>query len=123
MRVAQTITKLHADLGPRGLQPIGIAFDKNVDGKRVTAFAQQLGVSFPIGYCSSANVDNFLGREPAERLMVPQLVVIDRQGVIRAQSRAVREPNLENPDYLRNLVESLLRESAPAGSTKRAGPR
>ena len=111
MRVAQTITKLYAELGAQGFQPIGIAFDKSVDGKRTADFSQLLGINFPVGYCTSETVDNYLGRKPAERLMVPQLVVIDRQGVIRAQSRPIGEPNLENADYLRNLIETLLRES------------
>jgi hypothetical protein len=51
-------------------------------------------------------VDSYLGRSVMERLMVPQIVVIDRQGVIRAQS----DRNLEEEGYLRTLIEKLLRE-------------
>jgi len=45
--------------------------------------------------------------------MVPQIVVIDRQGIIRAQSRAIRESSLEDENYLRNLIDGLLKESKP----------
>ena len=119
MRVAQMITKLHKELGPRGFQPVGIAFDNDIGGKNVTAYAQRLGITFPIGYSSSVAVDGYLGRDATERLQVPQIVVIDRKGVIRAQSRPVRELNLEDENYLRNLIDTLLKESTPATSKSR----
>lgn len=114
MRVAQMISKLQKELGPRGFQPIGIAFDNDLSGSKVTAFVQQFGISYPIGCSSSQAVDGYLGRAAAERLMVPQIVVIDRKGIIRAQSRPVHELNLEDENYLRNLIDALLKESALA---------
>jgi hypothetical protein len=45
--------------------------------------------------------------------------VIDRAGVIRAQSGSQYNPNLENHDSLRNIVESLLKESPPADSARK----
>jgi hypothetical protein len=45
-----------------------------------------------------------------ERLMLPQIVVIDREGVIRAQSGNNGDPLLENENYLRNLIGSLLQD-------------
>lgn len=111
--VARTITKIHKQLGARGFQPIGVAFDVDISGKKVSDFVQQFGVSFPIGYSSSRAVDSYLGRGLAERLQVPQLVVIDRKSIIRAQSRPVRETTLEDENYLRNLIDTLLKESAP----------
>ncbi len=124
MRVSQTLTTLHKELGPRGFQPIAIAFDLNITGANVTSFAQRFGVTYLMGYTSSDKVDAYLGREPADRLQVPQIVVIDRAGVIRAQSRPVREANLEDEIYLRNFLNTLLIESVPAGSAKKtASPR
>jgi len=119
MRVSQTLTTLHKELGPRGFQPIAIAFDLNITGANVTSFAQRFGVTYLMGYTSSDKVDAYLGREPADRLQVPQIVVIDRAGVIRAQSRPVREANLEDEIYLRNFLNTLLIENAPAGSAKK----
>jgi peroxiredoxin len=118
MRVAKMIARLQGELGQRGLQTIGIAFDNNITGKTVTKFSQELGVTYPIGYSSSAEVDSYLGRTHTERLMVPQIVIIDRAGFIRAQSRPVREANLEDENYLRNLLDSLLKEPAPKETTK-----
>ncbi len=118
-RVAQAITKLHSDLGPRGFQPVGIAFDNGISGPVVTEFVRQFGVTYPVGYTSSEKVDSYLGRVATERFRVPQIVVIDRAGVIRAQSRPVGELNLEGESYLRNLIDTLLKEGAPAGNMKK----
>jgi hypothetical protein len=74
----------------------------------VTELARQLGVSYAIRCSSPEAVDSYLGRSVMERLMVPQIVVIDRQGVIRAQSGNNGDPLLENEVYLRNLIGSLL---------------
>ena len=88
----------------------------------MTAYAQRLGITYPIGYSSSVAVDGYLGRDAKERLQVPQIVVIDRKGVIRAQSRPVRELNLEDENYLRNLIDTLLKENAPATKSRTVSP-
>jgi peroxiredoxin len=112
LRVAQTISKLQWEMDSRGLRSIGIAFDSGVNAQIVTKFTQQFAISYPVGYVSSDKVDGYLGRSGTERFRVPQIVVIDRKGVIRAQSRPVGERNLEDENYLRNLIDSLLKESA-----------
>jgi peroxiredoxin len=123
VRVAKMIAGLQGTLDRKGLQTIGIAFDQNVSGKTVTKFSQDLGATYPIGYTSSSEVDAYLGRAQTERLMVPQIVVIDRAGIIRAQSRPAREVNLEDENYLHNLIDGLLKEDAPPASTKKGkGP-
>ncbi len=78
-----------------------------------------MGVTYPVGYTSSEKVDSYLGRSGMERFRVPQMVVIDRAGVIRTQSPGRGDPNLENENYLRNLIDSLLKEGAPAGNRKK----
>jgi len=118
-RVAKMIAKVQGELAQRGLQTIGIAFDNSINGKTVTRFSQDLGVTYPIGYTSSAEVDSYLGRTPTERLVVPQIVVIDRAGVIRAQSRPVHEVDLEDESQLRSLIDGLLKEGPPAARPKK----
>ena len=112
LRVAQTISKLQWEMGARGLQSIGVAFDSGVNGQIVMKFTQQLAITYPVGYVSSDKVDSYLGRLGTERFRVPQIVVIDRKGVIRAQSRPTGEKNLEDEKYLRGLIQTLLGESA-----------
>ncbi|HKE23159.1 MAG TPA: TlpA disulfide reductase family protein [Bryobacteraceae bacterium] len=107
-RVAETIEKLGKDLGPHGFQPIGVALDSQIAEPAVTDFVRRFRLTYPVGYTSSGTVDGYLGRTEAERLQVPQIVVIDREGIIRAQSRPVGEAKLESEAYLRNFVQALL---------------
>lgn len=111
MRVAQTLAKLQWELGSRGFQSVGIAFDKNISAEKTGDFAKLLAVSYPVGYISSEKVDTYLGRESDQRFRVPQIVVIDRKGVIRAQSQPIAEKNLEDENYLRSLIGALLKEA------------
>ena len=113
VRVTQMINKLHGELGPRGFQAVGIAFDNPVNGPLVAYFAQYFNLTFPVGYTSSDKVDRYLGRSLMEQFQVPQIVVLDRHGVIRAQSLPVKETNLEDEKHLRNLIEALLKETMP----------
>jgi len=111
-RASRTISKLHQELGPRGFRPIGIAIGTSITDRMVTDFVKLSGVSYPVGYSTPLAVDGYLGRLPKERLSLPQIVVIDREGVIRAQSGSMGDPNLEDETYLRNLIEHLLQDSS-----------
>ncbi|HKF58211.1 MAG TPA: TlpA disulfide reductase family protein [Blastocatellia bacterium] len=111
LRVAQTLAKLQWELGSRGFQSIGIAFDKNITAEKTSDFAKLLAVSYPVGYTSSDKVDSYLGRESDQRFRTPQIVIIDRKGVIRAQSQPIAEKNLEDENYLRSLIGALLKEA------------
>jgi peroxiredoxin len=116
-RVAQMIENLGKDFGSHGFQPIGVAFDSQIGQPAVTNFVRGFHLSYPVGYTSSGSVDGYLGRTGAQRFQVPQIVVIDREGTIRAQSRPIGETTLEDETYLHNLVETLLRKSAPPVTT------
>jgi len=132
LRVARTMNKLYSDLGSRGFQPFGIAFGPNASGANAYLAAQSLKLTYPLGYTNSDNVDSFLARGKDEVLNVPQVVVIDRAGMIRAQSGGKPgEPKLENEDSLRTLLDGLLKESVapnlpdkqtPLPNTRKAQP-
>ncbi len=117
LRVAMAINKLYGELGPRGFQPVGIAFGPNADAANTYLVAQSFKLKFPVGYAGTDDVDSYLARGKDDVLNIPQVVVIDRAGMIRAQSGLKPgDPKLENADSLRTLLESLLKESPPADS-------
>ena len=113
-RLAQTLGKLGRELGPRGFEPVGVAFDTDISGPRLAQFAALSRVTFTVGSATAESVDRFLGRAGNERFQVPQLVVVDRAGVIRAQSSPVGETNLEDEASLRRLIGTLLEAAPPA---------
>lgn len=120
-RVAQTIDRLNRDLGPRGLQPIGIALEDGPSGPTLTDFARNFNITFLAGYTSSEKVDAYIGREPMQRFQVPQIVVIDRNGVIRAQSQSTGETALEDESHLRSLLQTLLEDGSPSWISRAPG--
>src|SRR5258708_14440216 len=103
----------------RGFRSIGIAFDNGISEPAVRSFVQRLKLNYPVGYTTSDQVDRYLGRAMTVRFQVPQVVVIDRAGVIRAQSRPSGETNLTDEAYLRNLVGELLDEGVPLGKSEK----
>lgn len=122
LRVARTINKLHDELGARGFQAIGIAFGPNASGANVNLIAQSLKLSYPLAYATKDDVDSFLLRGKDEILNIPQVVVIDRAGMIRAQSGGKGgDPKLEAEDSLRALLDRLLKEAPPAQKKSPAG--
>lgn len=123
VRVAQTLNKLGDELGARGLQPLGVAFSapqSEADPATVDSFVQSYRLAFPVGYTEKESVDRFMGRSENEILSIPQVVIVDRTGVIRAQSGAhPGDPRLEDGAYLRTLLDGLLKEGAPAPTPAR----
>ena len=66
-----------------------------------------------------ADVDSYLGRSGNEILNIPQLVVIDRSGMIRYTSGGRGgDPGLEDESSLRDLILGLLREMPSSSKMK-----
>lgn len=89
-----------------GLQVTEVAFNEGADP---SAFARKLRLSFPVGLSNSDAAHDFLGIARGERLDTPQVVVIDRAGVIRAQSERMGSPILQTHDYLYALLKVVAR--------------
>ena len=87
------------------LQVAEVAFDEGAD---VVAFKKRFGLTFPVGISTSDAVHVFLGIPPGARLGTPQVVAIDRTGIIRAQSERLGTPMLQTAEYLRGLLNAML---------------
>jgi peroxiredoxin len=97
--------KLQAEFGPRGFHAAEAAFDDNAD---VAAFARRFELTFPVGRVSPSGVRAFLGIDGANRISTPQVVLIDRLGMVRAQSAPEGTPMLQSADVLRGLIQSMI---------------
>jgi hypothetical protein len=58
-----------------------------------------------------------------DRYVVPQEVVIDKKGIIRAQSGPQGDEKLQDPSSLRNLLDSLLKEGATTSAKASVPPK
>jgi peroxiredoxin len=118
LRMAQMMNKLHGEMAGRGFLPIGVVFDNDISAPVIRDLANLLKLNYPVGYTTSDQVDRYLKRAMTVRFQTPQVVVIDRTGAIRAQSRPSGETNLTDETYLRDLIRELLVEEAPAGKSE-----
>jgi peroxiredoxin len=119
IRLAQMLDVLQRDLGSRGYQSVAIAFGPHVDQALVGHVADHMALAYPLGFTTtSSDVDAFLGREGGEKLKIPQMIVIDRKGVIRAATGDGADTRMEDETALRTLVNSLLDETASSSATK-----
>jgi multiple sugar transport system substrate-binding protein len=114
MHVAAILNKLNNELGPSGFQAVGIVFDPpntaQTGEQLLPVVVDSLKLTYPLGYASKDDVDNYLGRSGNEILNIPQLVVIDRAGMIRATSGGRGgDPTLEDENSLRTLINGLLK--------------
>ena len=123
--LSKVITKLQGELGPRGFQAYGAVFNDEVNtpnpetnGQVTASFVSQFGVGFPVGYAPRASVLSYLGVSDIESWVVPQIAIIDRKGVIRAQSASRGTTELQTETYLRKYLGELLDE----GGAKSAAP-
>jgi peroxiredoxin len=128
--LSKVITKLQGELGPRGFQALGVAFNDEVNtpnnaaNAQVTAnFVSQFQVGFPVGYAPRESVLSYLGVSDIESWVVPQVAIIDRKGVIRAQSASRGTTELQTEDYLRKYLGELLSEGAKTAAPSKGSPK
>ena len=112
------MTKYQQEYGARGLQVLDLAInalDENrtpSDADALTeAFQKNYEVGFPVGWVPRDQMMAFMGFTMAERMVVPQLVLIDRKGYIHYQTPAGNSEQwtaLMAEDAIRQHIEELL---------------
>jgi hypothetical protein len=119
-----TLVRIQKDLGPKGFQPLAVAWNEGAKDS-IPAFVEKFGIKYPVGYSEWTPIMNYMGFSVMDRPVTPLVVVIDKKGMIRAQTPADGDGNLQNEKKLRVLIESLLKEgaSAKADTTKAAATK
>jgi thiol-disulfide isomerase/thioredoxin len=107
---SQVFSKLYTEYGSRGFQPIGVAWN-DMSNMLVPDFVRDFNVNYPVAYSDRATVLNYLGFSPMMRTVVPQIIWIDRKGMIRSQTPALGDEKLLNEAYWRQEIETLLAET------------
>jgi peroxiredoxin len=116
--VTGVLTKLNNELGPKGFQPLAVAFNDNA-GMLVNAFVQNFHPNFPVGYAARPTVMDYLHvTDDAPGWSVPQIVLIDRKGMIVAQSAPKGSEELQEESSLRKKITDLL---GSGGAKKKSG--
>jgi thiol-disulfide isomerase/thioredoxin len=120
--------KLQREYGGRGLQVLASAIE-DMAAAALPGFVRQFDPPFPVGINTLAEYTTYAQHPTMLQLIMPGLVFIDRDGVIRAQYEGrdaflVDETNLEK--NIRGKLEEMLKEPAPAPkktATKKAAAK
>ena len=110
------LAKLQGEYGSRGFQAVASAID-DMAATSVPDFVRRFNPPFPVGYNPRNFVVQYLQHPSEERLLMPQIVVLDREGTIQAQYAADEMfADAEGGGWEQNLrmeIEQLLRKPAP----------
>jgi peroxiredoxin len=110
-RTSQAFSNLQSAFGAEGFQAIGIAFNTEASQDSVVKeFKNNFAPNFPVGRSNADTVLSYLGISVMERYVYPQVVLIDRKGMIREQSDVKGTAELQDFASLRPKIEALLKE-------------
>jgi peroxiredoxin len=107
-KCSSSMQRLYDELGNKGFQPVGVAIN---DGAQdlVPGYVKELRLTYPVGVGERNKVIDFLQHPVMLTMMMPQLVIIDKKGTIRAQYAGTDSFFQNEDENLRNVIEPLLR--------------
>jgi len=117
------LTTMQNQYGPQGFQVLASAIDPMANMK-VEDFLKNFRPSFPVGFNERDPVLEFLQHPAMFKLMMPQLVFIDRKGTVRAQY-AGDDKFFKDEDQEKNIrdeIETLLKEGSAAHKKRAVSP-
>jgi peroxiredoxin len=105
----QALNKIYQDNGAKGFMPVAVAINEMAN-MYTDDFVKQFGITFPVGYGHRDTAMSFLQHPIMVSMMMPQLVLIDRQGVIRYQY-AGNDPFFvgDQEKSMRTVIEGMLK--------------
>jgi peroxiredoxin len=115
----QMLTRIYKEMQPKGLQVLSIAVNDNAS-LLVPGYVQQFAIPYPVGYAPRETLLKYMGFSEMDLWVVPQVVVIDRKGMVRAQTPVKGDPNLQSETYMHELLTKLLAEKSTTMSHKTA---
>lgn len=115
---SHVMTQHQKELGARGLQALDVAINAldtspnpNSANTVVANFVRDYQVGFPVGWVTRDQFMSFMGFSVLDRVVVPQLVLIDRKGMIHYQTPAGDTPEREalmKDEVIHQHIEELL---------------
>ncbi|MCL5744130.1 MAG: TlpA family protein disulfide reductase [Acidobacteria bacterium] len=115
---SKVLTKLQNEWGPKGLQCVGVAIDP-MPKLGLLGFVAETGATYPVGYSEYNTAVAFLEHPPLLRMLVPQVMIVDRNGIVRALRGGEDDEFYKNEEkVLRSIIEPLLNERAAPAARK-----
>lgn len=107
------LSKLQTEYAAKGVQVLGVAIDAGA-GQKLPDYVRRFATTFPVGVLPHTVATDFLQASIMAPLMMPQMVIIDRQGVIREQYAGDDKWHLQAEKNLRTSIAKYAAQSAVA---------
>ncbi len=120
-KAINSLIQVQNDLGAQGLQVIATAIEDKSQAA-IPNFLRQFHPTFPVGFNDRQATLEFLQRPASAQMMMPQIAIVDRKGIIRRQLTG--DDAFFEGDQVKNLkaaVDDLLKEKTI--TKKNAAPR
>ncbi len=112
-KCSQSLQKMQQEYGPKGFQALGVAIN-DMAHMVVPDYIRTYGLTYPLGYTHRDKAHEFLQHPTMLIMYVPQLVFIDKKGIIRSQYPGGDKFYQDEERNMRTQIETLLKESGAA---------
>jgi peroxiredoxin len=119
-KTSRALSQATKEFGSKGFQALGVAINPNPE---IPKFIQDFGVNYPVGTGPRETVYSFLQHSlMSPNLMMPQLVFIDKTGMVRAQYDGTADFFKDEDKNIRAMIEKLLAEPATKSTSGTKAP-
>jgi peroxiredoxin len=119
-RCSSIMQKLYKEFGETKVQMLGVAVN-DMAHMLIAEYSQKLSLTYPVGYGSRELSHNFLQHPFMKTMYMPQLVIIDKKGVVRFHHPGEDQAFYASEEAnMRKEIAQLLAEGAAAPATKKA---
>lgn len=108
-KASAALQRVYEELGERGFQPLGVAINEGAT-ELVPGYIRELRLTYPVGISDRFKAVDFLQHPIMLTMMMPQLVIIDKKGNIRAQHAGTDDFFRNEDENIKKLVSELLKE-------------
>ncbi len=105
---SKVMTALQERYGGQGFQALDVAIDPNAN-LLIESFSKEYQVGFPVGWASIDQMMAYMGF--TQRPVVPQLVLLDRNGNIHYQTPRLGDPESMKEEIISRRIEELLKQN------------
>lgn len=122
-KCSQALQKMQQEYGSKGFQALGVAIN-DMSHMLVPDYVKNFGLTYPVGYAPREKAHEFLQHPTMLIMYVPQLVFLDKKGIIRAQYPGGDKFYADEEKNMRAQIEALLNEkvTTTAAPAKSAAP-
>ncbi|MBN8732102.1 MAG: TlpA family protein disulfide reductase [Acidobacteria bacterium] len=119
-RCSTVMQKLYKEFGESKVQMLGVAVN-DMAHMLIAEYSQKFSLTYPVGYGSRELSHSFLQHPFMKTMYMPQLVIIDKKGVVRFHHPGEDQAFYASEEAnMRKEVAQLLAESGAAPATKKA---